>query len=188
MSDSLWPHGIAHHGIPPWNSLCPWGFSRQEYYSGWPCPPPGDLPNPGIKPRSPTLLMNSSPSEPPGKPKNTRVGSLSRLQGNFQIQELNWVSCIADRFFISWATREAYIYASVQSLSRVQLFATPWTAACQAPLSIGFSREEYWSGMPCPPPGGLPDPGPTHVSYVSCIDRWALYHQCHLESLLIGYT
>ena len=44
-------------------------------------------------------------------------------------------------------------------LSRVPLFATPWTAARQAPLSMGFSRQEYWSGLPCPPPGGLPDPG-----------------------------
>ena len=42
--------------------------------------------------------------------------------------------------------------------SRVQL-STPWTAACQAPLSMGFSRQEYWSGLPCPPPGDLPDPG-----------------------------
>ena len=43
--------------------------------------------------------------------------------------------------------------------SCVQLFATVWTVACQAPLSLGFSREEYWSGLPCPPPGDLPDPG-----------------------------
>ena len=37
--------------------------------------------------------------------------------------------------------------------------ATPWTIACQAPLSIGFSRQEYWSGLPFPSPGDLPDPG-----------------------------
>ena len=43
--------------------------------------------------------------------------------------------------------------------SRVQLCATPWTAARQAPLSMGFSRQEYWSGVLCPPPGDLPDPG-----------------------------
>ena len=46
-----------------------------------------------------------------------------------------------------------------QLLSRVRLFATPWTAALQAPLSMGFSRQEYWSGLPCPPPGDRPDPG-----------------------------
>ena len=43
-------------------------------------------------------------------------------------------------------------------LSRVQLFATPWTVAQQAPLSVGFSRQEYWSGLSFPPPGDLPDP------------------------------
>ena len=45
------------------------------------------------------------------------------------------------------------------SLSRVRLFATPWAVACQAPVSMGFSRKEYWSGLPCPPPGDLPNPG-----------------------------
>ena len=38
-------------------------------------------------------------------------------------------------------------------------FMTPWTVAVQAPLSMGFSKQEYWSGLPCPPPGDLPDPG-----------------------------
>ena len=46
-----------------------------------------------------------------------------------------------------------------ESLSRVRLFATPWTIAHQAPLSLGFSRQEYWSGLPSPSPGDLPDPG-----------------------------
>ena len=48
--------------------LCPLGFSRQEYWSGLPCPPPGDLPNPGIEPRSPELQADSLLSEPPGNP------------------------------------------------------------------------------------------------------------------------
>ena len=47
----------------------------------------------------------------------------------------------------------------VKSLSRVRLFVTPWTVAYQAPLSMGFSRQEYWSGLPFPSPGDLPDPG-----------------------------
>ena len=46
----------------------------------------------------------------------------------------------------------------VKSLSRVRLFATPWTVAYQAPLSMGFSRQQYWSGLPFPSPGDLPDP------------------------------
>ena len=42
--------------------------------------------------------------------------------------------------------------------SHIQLFATLWTVACWAPLSMGFSRQEYWSGLPSPPPGDLPNP------------------------------
>ena len=49
--------------------------------------------------------------------------------------------------------------AAVQSLSCVWLFATPWTVALQAPLSVEFSRQEHWSGFPFPPPGDLTDPG-----------------------------
>ena len=45
-----------------------------------------------------------------------------------------------------------------QSLSHVQLFAAPWTVAHQAPLSTGFSRQGYWSGLPLPTPGNLPNP------------------------------
>ena len=47
----------------------------------------------------------------------------------------------------------------VKSLSHVWLFATPWTVGHQAPPSVGFSRQEYWSGLPFPSPGDLPDPG-----------------------------
>ena len=47
---------------------------------------------------------------------------------------------------------------NVKLLSRVQLFATPWTVVYQAPLSMGFSRQEYWSGLPFPSPGDLPNP------------------------------
>ena len=47
----------------------------------------------------------------------------------------------------------------VKSLSRVRLFGTPWTVAHQAPPSMGFSRQEYWSGVPFPSPGDLPNPG-----------------------------
>ena len=54
-----------------------------------------------------------------------------------------------------------------QSLSRVQLFMTPLTIAHQASLSMGLSRQEYWSGLPCPPPGDLPDSGIKPVSLKS---------------------
>ena len=51
--------------------------------------------------------------------------------------------------------------------SCVCLFATPWTVARHAPLSMGFSRQEYWSGLPCPPPRDLPDPGIEPISPAS---------------------
>ena len=64
------------------------------------------------------------------------------------------------------------LYVRVKSLSCVQLFVTLQTVARQAPLSLGFSRQEYWSGLPCPPPGDLPDPGIEPGSLTStCIDR-----------------
>ena len=54
--------------------------------------------------------------------------------------------------------------------SPVRLFVTLWTVPHQAPLSMGFSRQEYWSGLPGPPPGGLPDPGIKITSaFISCI-------------------
>ena len=49
--------------------------------------------------------------------------------------------------------------------------------------SIGFSRQEQWSGLPCLPPGDLPDPGKTCVSYVSCIGSWVLHHFDHMGSI-----
>ena len=62
MSDSLWPCGLQ-----PTRLLCPWGFSRQEYWSGLPCSPPGDLPNPGIEHMFPALWERFLPSELPGQ-------------------------------------------------------------------------------------------------------------------------
>ena len=58
-------------------------------------------------------------------------------------------------------------------LSRVRLFVIPWTVARQAPLSMGFSRQEYWSGLPLPSPGDLPDPGIKPVSLVSPLKQRA---------------
>ena len=54
-----------------------------------------------------------------------------------------------------------------QMPSCVQFFVTPWTVAHQVPLSMGYSRQEYWSGLPFPPPGDLPDPGMELVSLAS---------------------
>ena len=75
--------------VNPW-TIQSMEFSRPEYWSGYPFPSPGDLPNPRIKPRSPMLQVDSLPAKPQGKPKNTGVGSLSLLQWIFPTQESNW--------------------------------------------------------------------------------------------------
>ena len=61
--------------------------------------------------------------------------------------------------------------------SRVRLSATPLTVARQAPLSLGFSRQEHWSGWPCPPPRDLPQPGVEPVSPESQVDPSPLSHR-----------
>ena len=72
--------------MTPW-PLQSMEFSRPEYWSGYLFPSPGNLPNPEIEPRSPTLQADSLPAEPPGKPKNIGVGRLSLLLQIFQVQE-----------------------------------------------------------------------------------------------------
>ena len=61
------------------------GLSRQEYWSGLPIPSPGDLPNPGVKPGSPTLQADFLPSEPPGKPRQLALKSLFSKLGSFSV-------------------------------------------------------------------------------------------------------
>jgi len=71
------------------------------------------------------------------------------------------------------------IVCCTQSLSCVQLLATPWTVALQAPLAIEFSRQEYWGRLPFPPPGDL-----AWVFFISCIGRWIFYHWATWEAQL----
>ena len=76
-----------------------------------------------------------------------------------------WVECLWD------------LHVCVLScFSCVWLCTTLWTVARQGPLSMRFSRQKYWSGFPCPPPGDLPDPGIEPASQISCVDRQILYH------------
>ena len=67
--------------------------------------------------------------------------------------------------------------SEVKSLSRVWHFTTPWTVAYQAPLSMGFSGQEYWSGVPFPSPGRLPNTGTKPVSLALQVDSLLLSHQ-----------
>ena len=71
------------------------------------------------------------------------------------------ISCIVGRFFTSEPPGKSYetLWVQLNHLVKLCLFATPWTVARQAPLSMGFSRQEYWGGLPFPSPGDLPDPG-----------------------------
>ena len=79
------------------------------------------------------------------------------------------------------------IYACM--LGRFQLFVTVWTVACQAPLSMGFSRQEYWSGLPFPPRGDLPTRDQTWASYISCIAGRFFTTRATWEALIIyGYA
>ena len=84
VSNSLLPQGLK-----PYRTLCPWNSPGKKTGVGSHSLLQGIFPTPGIKRRSPTLQVDSLPSEPPGKPKNTGVGSLSLLQGIFPSQKLN---------------------------------------------------------------------------------------------------
>ena len=152
------------------------GFSRPEYWSGQLFPSPGVLPNLGIKLRSSTLQEDSLPAEPQGKPKNTGVGSLSLLQRIFPTQELNWglLHCRQTLYQLNYQGSPqvliSYLFSTfvhAKSFSHVWLFATLWPVACQAPLSMGFSRQEHQSGLPCPLPGDLSNPGIEPASLMS---------------------
>ena len=152
--------------MTPWTVACQIPLSRQESWSRLPVPSSEDLPDRGIKslsPASPELQVDSLPlsptccccccskslqscltlcdpidSSPPG----------SADPGILPARVLEWV---AISFSKAWKWK-----VKVKSLSRVRLSATPWTAAYQAPPSMGFSRQEYWSGVPLPSPKVCP--------------------------------
>ena len=140
-------------------------FHRQEYWSALPFPSSGNLLDPGIKLPSPALpvslalkwilyhwatweawetsaaakslqscltLCDPVDVSPPGSP----------VPGILQARTLEWVAISSSNAW-KWKVK-------VKTFSRVRLLATPWTAAYQAPPSMGFSRQEHWSGVPLP--------------------------------------
>ena len=127
----------------------PWNFPGQNTGVGSPFPSPGDLPNLGIKPRSPELQANSLPAEQQGKPKNTEVGSLSFLQQIFPTQKSNHgvvsqsrrITKVETDLLSGGGDLSSMFKVKWKSFSRFQLFVTPWTLQ-----SMEFSRPEYWSG------------------------------------------
>ena len=87
---------------------------------------------------------------------------------------------IAHFFFPKGSTESVCVHLCV--LSCVRLFVIPWTMARQEPLSMEFSRKEYWSGLPFPSPGDLPNPGIEPVSLASPALAGRLFTTVHLES------
>ena len=83
-----------------------------------------------------------------------------------------------------------YCHIYCQSLSRVRLFAIPWTVACQVPLSMAFNREEYWSGLPFPSPEDLPNPGIKPRSPILQAKSLPSVPpgKCHIYHMYINYT
>ena len=87
----------------------------------------------------------------------------------------NWKYRLIISPFYRIISLPCYVSVCVCALSHVWLFAMPWTIACQAPRSMEFSRQKYWSGLLFPPPGGSSKPRDwTHICCVSCISRWIL--------------
>ena len=143
------------------------GVSRQEYWSGFSCPPPGDLSDPGIEPATPvshTLQVHSSPLSHQGSLKTKYAAAAAKslqlcltlcdpidgsprgspIPGILQAITLEWVAISSSNAW-KWKVK-------VKSLSHVRLLAIPWTTAYQAPLSMEFSRQGYCSGVPLPSP------------------------------------
>ena len=127
------------------------GILQTGYWSGLPCPPPGDFPNPGIEPRSFALQADSLPAEPPGKPKNIGVGSHPFSGGSSQPRnQTSWGLLHCRQILYQLSYQESplcYIpgtkyylnqleYACV--LSHAQLIGAPCTVAPQALLSLEF--------------------------------------------------
>ena len=131
---------MASYQAPP--SL---GFSWQEHWSGLPFPSPTHESKSQSKvSQSCAILSDPMDCSLPG----------SSVHGIFQAREPSRVPLPSLRLVYLESEK-----VKVKLLSHVRIFATPWTVAHQAPPSMGFSRQEYWSGLPFPSPGDLPDPG-----------------------------
>ena len=95
-----------------------------------------------------------------------------------------WTKTILCFIFQSFYLNVLFLVFVVWSLSHARLFATPWTIACQASLSMGFSRQKYWSGLPFPSPGDLLDQG-LNLCLLHC--RQILYHWAIWETYLFYF-
>ena len=112
-----------------------------------------------MEPRSTTLQVDSLPSEPPGKPKKSGAGSLFLLQEIFLTQKLNQGLLHCWWILYQLLPGSHLVYWVLSYFSQVWLFMIPWIVVHQALLSMGFPRQKFWSGLPFPSSGELPDPG-----------------------------
>ena len=169
----------ATRGLQPARLLVQWILQARTLE--WaPCPPPGDLPDPGAEPRSPALQAGPLSAEPQGNPcthfymkqiinrdllhgaGNPTPYSVIACMGKDPEEEQTCVRvtesvcCTPETGTALWPS---YSGSEKREGLRPAWLCDPWTAARQAPPSMGFSRQEHWSGQPCPPPGDLPNPG-----------------------------
>ena len=152
--------------VEPTRLLCPWNVPGKKYWSRLPLMTPGNLPDSGIKPSS-----LASPSLA-GKFFTTgQIGELIWMK-ELLLQTTPWSQNLRNTIWVKARHKRDILmtlfYKDACLLSRfscVWLFATVWTVARQTPLSTGFSRQEHWSGLSCPPPGNLHNPG------VFCVSR-----------------
>ena len=101
LSRSVISNSLQLHRLKPARLCCPWGFSRQDYWSGLLCPPPGVLPKPGIESRSPPLQADSLLTEPPGNPRMLDCVAYPFSRGSSRPRNQSRVFCIEGRFFTS---------------------------------------------------------------------------------------
>ena len=123
VSDSLQNHGPQHARL-----LCPWGVSRQECWSGLPCSPPGDLPNPEIEPGLLLCRLILYQLNHQGSPRIWKWVACPFSRGSSRPRNWTGVSCIAGRFFTSWAIREALC---IKWASQVVVVVKEYTCQCR---------------------------------------------------------
>ena len=134
-------HGIFQARVLEWVAI---SFSRGSSH-------------PGIESGSPALQADALPSEPPGKPLCPHLMFILQYPASpvLHLWRYSWIPSPMAETEIPFLTFPSICACSVLSDS----FTTPWIVTHQAPLSMEFSRQEYWSGLPFPSPGDLPYPG-----------------------------
>ena len=171
----------------PW-TIQPMEFSGQNAGVGSLSLLQGIFPTQGLNPGLPNCRQILYQLSHKGSPRILEWVAFPFSSRSSLIQESNWglLHCRQPLYHLSYQGSPRYdmyiyiLYIHVrvcQVSSVVSNSVTLWTVARQAPFSTGLSRQEYWSGLPCPSPGDLPNPGiKPRISYVSCVERQVLYH------------